>query len=145
MHTCFLFISNKSHASALKVAYIFKVFGVRSYLMVAQQFDQVTCACKQYNNFQDSKFLIMIIDFKIFPNNPFEVVENWYNVGLRVILRILQLKYSQNCQDKSYNIFQTTCFNHTMIFFKLTDQYKFSNIYTSHHNCLRHMLITQLL
>ena len=26
-----------------------------------------------------------------------------------------------NCLDKNYNIFQTTLFNHTMIFFKLTD------------------------
>ena len=30
--------------------------------------------------------------------------------------------------DKIYNIFQTVRFNHTMIFFKLTDQYKFSDI-----------------
>ena len=27
----------------------------------------------------------------------------------------------KNCLDKNYNIFQTTRFNHTMIFFKLTD------------------------
>ena len=27
----------------------------------------------------------------------------------------------QDCLDKNYNIFQTTRFNHTMIFFKLTD------------------------
>ena len=53
-----------------------------------------------------------------------------------------QKKKDFDCMDKNYNIFQTTGFNHTMIFFKLTDQYKFSNIYTSHHNCLGHMLIT---
>ena len=42
-------------------------------------------------------------------------------------------------------IFQTTCFNHTMIFFKLTDQYKSSDVYINHNNCIGHMLITQLL
>ena len=47
-----------------------------------------------------------------------------------------------NCLDKRYNVFQTTRFNHTMIFFKLTDQYKFSDIYTSYQNCLGHILIT---
>ena len=26
-------------------------------------------------------------------------------------------------------------FNHTMIFFKLTDQYKISDIYLNHNNC----------
>ena len=38
-------------------------------------------------------------------------------------------------------IFQTTRLNHTMTFFKLTDSYKFSDIYTSHDNCLGHLLI----
>ena len=38
-----------------------------------------------------------------------------------------------------------TRFNHTMIFFKLTDQYKISDIYINHNNCLGYMLITQLL
>ena len=33
-------------------------------------------------------------------------------------------------------------FNHTMIFSKLTDQYKISDIYINHDNCLGHMLIT---
>ena len=51
-------------------------------------------SCKEYNNFQDSKFIVMISDFKIFPNYAFEIAENWHNVGLTVILRILQLKYS---------------------------------------------------
>ena len=32
-------------------------------------------------------------------------------------------------------------FSHTMIFFKLTDQYKISDIYINHNNCLGHMLI----
>ena len=44
--------------------------------------------------------------------------------------------------DKNYNIFQATRFNHTMIFFKLTDQCRYTDIYTTHHNCLGHMLIT---
>ena len=46
------------------------------------------------------------------------------------------------CFNKNYNIFQTTRFNPIMIFFQLTDQYKFRDIYTNHHNCLGHMLIT---
>ena len=33
-------------------------------------------------------------------------------------------------------------FSHTMIFFKLTDYYKISDIYINHNNCLGHMLIT---
>ena len=33
-------------------------------------------------------------------------------------------------------------FNHTMIFFKLTDWYKTSDIYMNHNNCLGQMLIT---
>ena len=28
---------------------------------------------------------------------------------------------TENCLDKTFNIFQTTRFNHTMIFFKLND------------------------
>ena len=35
-----------------------------------------------------------------------------YQITVKVLLK--------NCLDKNY-IFQTTCFNHTMIFFKLTD------------------------
>ena len=38
-----------------------------------------------------------------------------------------------------------TRFNHTMIFFKLIDQYKVSDIYINHNDCLGHMLITCLL
>ena len=41
-----------------------------------------------------------------------------------------------NYLDKNYNIFQTTRFNHTMIFFKLIDYYKLRDIYISHNNCL---------
>ena len=32
-----------------------------------------------------------------------------------------------------------THFNHTMIFFKLTDEYKISDIYINHSNCLGHI------
>ena len=35
-----------------------------------------------------------------------------------------------------------TSLNHTMIFFKLNDRYKLSDIHVSHNNCLGHMLIT---
>ena len=57
------FISNYGQASALIVAYIFKVFGA------------VTHVCGEYNNFQDSRSIFMIIDFKIFPVMPFETPE----------------------------------------------------------------------
>ena len=43
---------------------------------------------------------------------------------------------------KKKNIFQTTRFNHTMMFFKLTDYYKISDTYINYNNCLGHMLIT---
>ena len=33
-------------------------------------------------------------------------------------------------------------FNHTMIFYKLTDWYKISDIYINHNNCPGDMLIT---
>ena len=38
--------------------------------------------------------------------------------------------------------FKRRRFNHTMIFFKLTDEYKISDIYINQNNCLGHMLIT---
>ena len=38
--------------------------------------------------------------------------------------------------------FLMTGFNHAMIFFKLIDQSKLSDIYISHNNCLGDMLIT---
>ena len=58
---------------------------------------------------------------------------------------LLELFVKYYCLDKNYNIFQTTRFNHTMIFFKLIDQYRLSDIYISHNNCLAHMSVTQLL
>ena len=54
---------------------------------------------------------------------------------------IFRISKYKNCLDKNYNIFQTTRFNHAMIFFKLIDKYKLSDIYISHNNCLGHMLI----
>ena len=48
----------------------------------------------------------------------------------------------QNCLDKNHCIFQKMLFNHTMIFFKLIDQHKLSDIYMNHNNPLGHMLIT---
>ena len=36
-------------------------------LMVAQQFHQITYVCNKCNNFQDSKQILMISDFKNFP------------------------------------------------------------------------------
>ena len=38
--------------------------------------------------------------------------------------------------DKNHNIFQTTRFNQTMIFSKLINECKLSDIYISHNNCL---------
>ena len=63
--TLTFFLSNQDQTSALKVAYIFKVFRAQSCLMVAQQFDQITYVYDECNNFQDSKFIFMISDFKI--------------------------------------------------------------------------------
>ena len=45
----------------------FQGFWAQSYFMVDQQFDQVTFAGKEYNNFEDSKSVFMISDFRIFP------------------------------------------------------------------------------
>ena len=42
-------------------------------------------------------------------------------------------------EDINYNIFETACLNHTIIFFKLTDQYKLSDIYVNYNNCLGRM------
>ena len=67
-----LFIYNQGQASALKVAYIFKIFRAQNGLMVTQQFYEVTQVCEEYNNFQDSKSKFMISDF---PNNAFEAAE----------------------------------------------------------------------
>ena len=60
------FISNQGQASAIKIAYIFKVFGAESCLMVASQFDQVTYVCQECNNFHDSRSIFLKSDFKIF-------------------------------------------------------------------------------
>ena len=65
--TLSVFINNQGQSSTLKVSYIFKVFGTQSGLMVAQQFDQVTYVCEEHRNFQDSKSILMINDFKILP------------------------------------------------------------------------------
>ena len=61
----FFFTSNQGQASALKVAYIFKVCGAQSCLWVSQWYDQVTYVCEERNNFQDSKsiFIILILKF----------------------------------------------------------------------------------
>ena len=59
------------------------------------------------------------------------------------ILKIFAYQTSfQEDLDKNNYISQTTRFNHTMIFFKLTDKYRYRDIYTIHHNGLGHMLIT---
>ena len=63
----YFFLSNQDQAPALKIAYIFKVFGAQSCLIVAQQFDQTIYVYEECNNFQDSKLIFMIIDFKVFP------------------------------------------------------------------------------
>ena len=65
--TLSFFISNLGQVSALKVTYILKFFGAPSCLMVAQQFDLVTSAGEECNNFQDSKSMFLISAFNIFP------------------------------------------------------------------------------
>ena len=78
-----------SDLSPQKVAYIFKVFGAQSCLMFAQQFDQIICVCDEYNNFQDSKFIYMISDFKIFPIMLLRHLI-WYTVTLTAILDAIE-------------------------------------------------------
>ena len=53
--------------------------------------DQLTYVCKQYNNFQDSKFIFMISVFKIF---PIMLLRFWC---ILVLLRILV-----HCRFNSY-------------------------------------------
>ena len=58
----FLFVSKQGQVSALKGAYIFKVFRAQTclmLLMITQSFDQLTYVCEQCNNFQDSKLIFM--------------------------------------------------------------------------------------
>ena len=44
---------------------------------------------------------------------------------LKKLIKISNINY------KDYNIFQTMCFNNTIIIFKLIDKYKLSDIYMS--------------
>ena len=92
-HVWQLFISNEDQASNFKVAYIFELFWAQSCLMAAQQFYKVTYVSEEYNNFQDSKSVFMISDFKI-PSNAFHASEFWWILDLTVILRSLQKKNS---------------------------------------------------
>ena len=48
----------------LRVEFIFKVCEAQSCLMVAWWFHQVTFVSGKYNNFQDSKSIFMINEFK---------------------------------------------------------------------------------
>ena len=47
LYTLIFFIDNQGQDSALKVAYIFKLFAAQSCLIVAQYFDQVTYVCEE--------------------------------------------------------------------------------------------------
>ena len=57
--------------------------------MVAQQFDQLTYVCEEYNNLQDSKLVFIISDFKIF-QKMLQRQLNFGVVGLTAILRLLK-------------------------------------------------------
>ena len=63
----FFFISNLVWPQSSKLLICSRFFEIESCLMVAQKFDQVSYICKEYSNFQDSKPIFMISDFKIFP------------------------------------------------------------------------------
>ena len=43
-------------------------------------FAPVTYVCKEYSNLQDSKSILLISDFKIFPNYAFETARFWCTV-----------------------------------------------------------------
>ena len=62
-------------------------------LMVAQQFDQVTYVCKEYNNLQDSKLIFIMTNFTIFPTILLRQL-NLGVIGLTTIVHILQKKNS---------------------------------------------------
>ena len=48
--------------------FIFSGFlGLKVAYRLAQQFDQLTYACEEYNNYKNSKSIFMISDFKVFP------------------------------------------------------------------------------
>ena len=84
-HTLVFFISNQGQASALKVAYVFKVFGAQSCLMV----EQVTYVYKKYNNFQDSKSIFMISNFKNFPI----ILLRQLNLGVILVWQLFYIYY----------------------------------------------------
>ena len=81
------FISKQGQASALKVAYIFKVLGAQTCLMVAWQCDQVTYVCEEYRNFQDSKSIFLTSDFKIFPILLLRQLNYWFKSYFAFIQR----------------------------------------------------------
>ena len=53
----------------------------------------LTYVCEKDNNFQDSKLIFVISDFKIFPLMLFETAEFWCIVGLTAILGLLKRKF----------------------------------------------------
>ena len=59
-------VSPFNNFKALKVVYIFKVFGDQSCLMVAYCFYQITHVCEECNNLQDSKSTILTAEFWCF-------------------------------------------------------------------------------
>ena len=87
------FINNQGQTSALKVAYIFKVFGAQNCLM----FDQLTYVCKEYSNFQGSKPIFLIIDFKIFPKMllRYFLMYCWFSSYFTLIERKTPLFFTQ--------------------------------------------------
>ena len=61
-----------------------RFFWAPSCLMVDKLFDQKTYVCEEWNNFQDSKLIFMISDFKFFST----MLLGHVNCGKAIVLKI---------------------------------------------------------
>ena len=59
--------------------------------MAAWKFDQVTFFCEEYNNFQDSKLILIIIDFKTFAI----LLLRQMNVGVFLVQQLIYVYYKR--------------------------------------------------
>ena len=88
-YTYFFYKQLQGQASALKVAYIVKVFEAQGYLIAVQQFHRLTYVCRKCNNFQDSKFIFMGSNFKISPI----MLLRQLNFGILVVQQLAYVDY----------------------------------------------------
>ena len=84
---------------------------------------------RKYKNFDKNNFIndLNNINVRLDKENPNQCYNSLTTSILEVRNRHAPLKNKtirENCLDKNYHIFQTTRFNHAMIFFKLINSYK---------------------